>query len=106
MEDILNLRLTASIAYHDFLNGFWAGRVTGTAILKAKLLQQLAALVEDVLYVIFMDLHKAYEALDRSRCLEILEVYGLGTQYCRILRTYWVRMRMVAKAGRYYGSAF
>ena len=66
---ILNLRFTASIAYHDFLHGFQAGRGTGTATLEAKLLQQLAALTEEVLYVIFLDLHKAYNALDSSRCL-------------------------------------
>ena len=41
---ILNHRLTASITFHDFLHGFRAGRGTGTATLKAKLLQQLAAL--------------------------------------------------------------
>ena len=64
-----NRRFTASITYHDFLHGFWAGHGTGTAILKAKLLQQLAALRQDFLYVIFLDLHKAYEALDRYRCL-------------------------------------
>ena len=75
---ILNLRLTASITYHDFLHEFQAGRGTGTATLEAKLLQQLAALREEVLYVIFLDLHKAYDALDRSRCLEILEGYGVG----------------------------
>ena len=69
---ILNRRFTASITYHDFLHGFRAGRGTGTATLEAKLLQQLAALREEVLYVIFLDLHKAYDALDRSRCLEIL----------------------------------
>ena len=69
---ILNLRLTASISFHDFLHGFWAGRGTVTATLKAKLLHQLAALREEVMYVIFLDLHKAYGALDRSRCLEIL----------------------------------
>ena len=28
---------------------------------------------EEVLYVIFLDLTKAYDALDRYRCLEILE---------------------------------
>ena len=28
--------------------------------------------------MIFLDLHKAYDALDRSRCLEILEGYGVG----------------------------
>ena len=64
---ILNCRLTASITYHDFLHGFWAGHGTGTANLEAKLLQQLAALRGEVLYVIFLDLHKTSDALDRSR---------------------------------------
>ena len=35
---ILNLRLTASIAYHDFLHIFRAGCGTGTATLEANLL--------------------------------------------------------------------
>ena len=69
---ILNRRFTASIAYHDFLHWFWAGRGTGTATLEDNMLHQLAALREEVLYVIFLDLHKAYDALDRSRCLEIM----------------------------------
>ena len=70
---ILNRRLTASITFHDFLHGFREGHGTGAATLEAKLLQQLAALREEVLYVIFQDMHKTYDALDRSRCLEILE---------------------------------
>ena len=65
------------------------------------MLQQLAALREEVLYVIFLDLHKAYDSLDRSRYLEILEGYGLGPQSCRLLQTYWRRLTMVARAGRY-----
>ena len=76
---ILNRRFTASITYRDFLHGLQAGRGTGTVTLEAKLLQQLADLREEVLYVIFLDLHKEYDALDRSRCLEILEGYGVGT---------------------------
>ena len=66
---IINCRFASSIAYHDALRGFRAGRGTGTATLEAKLLQQLAALREEVLYVIFLELTKAYDALDRSRCL-------------------------------------
>ena len=64
---ILNRRFTASITYHDFLHGLREGCRTGTATLEAKLLYQLAALREEVLYVIFLDLHKAYDYLDRSR---------------------------------------
>ena len=60
---------------------------------------------EEVLYVIFLYLHKAYDALDRSRCLEILEGYGVVPRACRIHWTYWGRLRMVAKAGGYHGSA-
>ena len=55
---IINRRFTSSIAYHDALHGFRAGSVTGTATLKAKLLRQLAAMREEVLYVIFLDLTK------------------------------------------------
>ena len=69
VEAILKHRFTSSVTYHDALHGFRAGRGTGTATLEAKLLQQLAAMREEVLYVIFLDLTKAYDALDRSRCL-------------------------------------
>ena len=41
---ILHRRLTTAITYHDALHGFRACRGTGTATLKAKLLQQLAAM--------------------------------------------------------------
>ena len=64
---ILHCRLTTAITYHDALHGFWAGRGTGTATLEAKLLHQLAAMREEVLYVILLDLSKASYALVRSR---------------------------------------
>ena len=92
--------------YHDFLHGFWSGRGTGTATLKAKLLQKLADFREEVLYVIFLDLHKAHDTLDRSRCLEILEGYGVGSQARKLLQTYWHCLTMVARAGGYYRTMF
>ena len=52
---ILHRRLTTAITYHDALHGFRAGRGTGTANLEAKLLQQLVAMREEVLYVIFLN---------------------------------------------------
>ena len=69
VAEILHRRLTTTITYHDFLHGFRAGRGTGKSTLEAKLLQKLASIREEVLYVIFLDLTKAYEALERSRSL-------------------------------------
>ena len=61
---------------------------------------------EEVLYVIFLDLTKAYDALERSKSLEILEGYRVGPRARRLLRTYWVKSTMVARAGGYYGTGF
>ena len=52
--------------------------------------------------MIFLDLHKLYDALDKSRCLEILEGCGVCPRYLRLLQTYWRQLTMVAKAGGYY----
>ena len=64
---ILNRRFTSSITFHDVLHGFRVGCGTGTATLEAKLIQQLAAMREEVLYVIFLDLSKVSYALVSSR---------------------------------------
>ena len=93
---ILNRCLTSSITFHDVLHEFRAGRGTGTATLEAKLPQQLAAMREEVLYVIFLDLTKVYDALDRSRCLGILEGYGVGPGARRLLSNYWRRLTIAA----------
>ena len=62
--------------------------------------------MEEVLDVIFLDLHKAYDALDRSRCLEILEGYGIGPRSRNLIKQYWHRLTMVALAGGYYRTYF
>ena len=51
--------------------------------------------------MIFLDLTKAYDALDRSRCLDILEGYGVGPGARRLLQNYWRRLTMVARSGGY-----
>ena len=58
MTVILHRRLTTGIQFHDVFHGFREGRGTGTATLEAKLLQQLSAMREEVLYVIFLILTK------------------------------------------------
>ena len=56
--------------------------------------------------MIFLDLTKACNALDRSRILEILEGYGVGPQARRLLQAYWGKSTMVARAGGYFRTGF
>ena len=70
---ILNFWLTSPIIFHSVLHGFRAGCRTCAATLEDKLIQQLAAMKEEVLYVIFLYLKKAHVTLDRERFLEIPE---------------------------------
>ena len=54
----LNCRFTTFISFHDILHGFQACCGTVTASLEEKLLQQLMDMREEVLYSIFLELHK------------------------------------------------
>ena len=63
IEKILDARL-AGLETHDALHGFLAGRGTGTAILEAKLTQQLAYREQVPLYGNFIDLHKVFDTMD------------------------------------------
>ena len=60
-----------------------------------KLIHQYKNMGKDVLYEIFMDLQKAYDALDREKCLKIITAYGVGFRALWLLRTYLVWIAMV-----------
>ena len=101
---ILICRLTAAIQLHNTLHSFRTVRGTGTTPLEAKPLQQMMDMREKVLCEIFLDLHKAYYALDRGHCLDILTSYGVGPGDLRLLRRYWACLSMVAMSGGYFGA--
>jgi hypothetical protein len=71
VEHIMDRQLNA-LPLHEALYGCCNGHGTGTAILKAKLSQQLAHLEQEPFYGVFLDLKKAFDAMDRERCLLIL----------------------------------
>jgi retron-type reverse transcriptase len=106
LTSIIDGRLKAAIAFHDALHGFWPRRGTTTAIIEAKLFQQLALIQQVPIFEIFIDLKKAYDTLDRERTLEILEHYGVGALTLQLLRQFWDRQLVVAKQGGHFGMAF
>ena len=69
---VVDCRLKRSVTLHDALHGFRAGRGMGTATLESKLAYQLVDIVHELLFQVFLDVRKAYDSLDRGRCMEIL----------------------------------
>ena len=105
VEVLMDKRFLA-IKFHDCLHGFLAGRGTGTATMEVKLAQQLAYREQEAWYQIFLDLRKAYDAMDRGRCLEILAGYGVGPKLIRLLSHFWAEAKLACRTGGYYGSVF
>ena len=56
--------------------------------------------------MVFIDLRKAYDAMDRGRCLEILEGYGVGPNIRRLLSHFWEEAELVCRASGRYGAPF
>ena len=74
---------------YDALHGFRGGRVTVTATLESNLDQHLAIISPEPLLQVFLDIRKAYDSLDREKCLELLIRYGVGPNLTRLIKSYW-----------------
>ena len=101
----MDVRLDA-IILHDSLHGCCAKRGMGTAIIEAKLAQQLSHLELQPFYGIFLDLRKAFDVMDREHCIMILEKYGVGPRMIRLIRSYRRDAIMVCRASGNYGQPF
>jgi hypothetical protein len=66
----------------------------------------LASYLCQLLYQIFVDLTKAYDTLDRSCTLSLLEAYGIGPHIRSIIQAVWDLEMIVPKSGRYFGIPF
>jgi len=105
LEQVMDHRLNA-IPIHKSLHGCRNGWGTGTAVIEAKLAQQLAHLEQCPFYGVFFDLKKAFDAMDCERCLLVLEGYGAGPNMRRLIRHCWDEAQMVCCASGNYGMPF
>jgi len=105
LERAMDIRLE-KIILHDSLRGCLAGRGTGTGIIEAKLAQQLAHLEQMPFFGVFIDLKKAFDAMDQGRCLAILALHGVGLKMLRLIRNFWETATNVCRAKGNYGRPF
>ena len=103
---VINQWIGVAVQFHDVMHGFLSDRGTGTASPESKLLHHMMEISEDVLYEVFLNPLKAYDALVREQCMDILVGYGVGPRMESILWHYWDHLSMVARAGRYYVTPF
>ena len=74
--------------------------------MEAKLLQQLAFREQVPIYGFFLDSRKTFDAMDRGRCLTILEDTGVGPCTLRLIKSFWDNKVLVCPAAKYYGRPF
>jgi hypothetical protein len=73
-------------------------------MIEVKLAQQLAFLDQKPWHQIFLDLHKAYDAMDCKKTLEISAGYGVGTKALSIIKRFLSHTKLVCCTGGWYGD--
>ncbi len=94
------------IKFHDGLHGRLSGRGMGMARIKAKLAESLAWRMQCPLYQIYLDLKKAYGALDREQRLTCLRDYKVGPKMLCLQKHFWDTAKLVCRAGGNYREPF
>ena len=106
VEALIDTRLHTSLQMHGVLHGFRAGRGTGTAIMELNLAQELASIDQDPLFLLLLDLRKAYDTLGRDWLLITLEGYGAGPRMCGLLEFFWEFQQVAPRQNGFHGPAF
>ena len=88
--------------FHDVLHGFHAGRGTAMAAMEIKLSQDLSRVNQYPLFLVLLDMSKAYNTVDHDRLIRVLEGYGVGPQMCELLVTFWAHQEVVRRHNGYH----
>ena len=70
------------------------------------LAQELTRVDHIPLFLVFLDLSKAYVTIDRERIILTLEGYGAGPRLCVLLDTLWSHQQMVLRQNGFHRPDF
>ena len=105
VERIMDWGLNIILLY-EVLHGCCDGCGMGTAMIEAKLVQQLSHLEQEPFYGVFLGLKKAFNTKEREGCLLILEGYGAGPNTVCLICIFWQEATLVCCVSDHYGGPF
>jgi Reverse transcriptase (RNA-dependent DNA polymerase)/Endonuclease-reverse transcriptase len=105
---IISDRINNTIIYHPAIHGFRRNRGTHTAIseLKVHMRATMNNKKHRPRYIVFLDLTKAHDSIDRARTLEILKAYGVGPNILHFINTTWESDKVIPRQAGCYGKEF
>ena len=106
MDAIIDKRIKKVVTIHDVLHAFSVGRRTGKAIMELKLAQDLESVDQDPLFLVFLDLRRAYDNLFCGLILKTLEGCGVGPKMRGILEDLCALKEVVTRQHGYHSPQF
>ena len=103
---LIDTCLRASLQFHDIFHRFQSGRGTGMAIMELNLVQELAIVDHGPLLLVFFDLRKAYDTVNRDRLIQTLEGYDAGPRMYGLLETLLAHEQVVPIHNGYHRPSF
>ena len=106
VEEVIENQINSVVQFHDGLHGFCAGRGTGTSTMELKLAQELASVDQDLLFLLFLYIRKAYYNLDWGKLIQTLEGYGAVLKLWGLLEEFWSIQEVVTRKNGFHGPQF
>ena len=97
VEAIINTHIKTEVMFHEVLHRFFSCRGMGRDIMELKMTQEIESINRESSLLVFLDLRKAYNTLDRGPLLQTLEGYGAGPKTRGILEEFLLRQEVVTK---------
>ena len=88
VETLIDTFLCNNLQMHNPLHGFRSGIGTRMAIMELKISQELASIDQDPLFLVFLELQKAYDTVEQDILITTLEGYGAGPRVCGLLENF------------------